>query len=57
MCGGGIALTVVPHAELCDDDVKALSRQMCGDCLVPIEECIHYEEIQLTKRRKQKWNS
>jgi ribosomal protein L37AE/L43A len=23
VCGGGIALTVVPHAELCDDDVKA----------------------------------
>lgn len=23
VCGGGISLTVVPHAELCEDDRKA----------------------------------
>ena len=27
VCGGGIALTVVPHAELCEDDRKAPSRK------------------------------
>ena len=26
VCGGGIALTVVPHAELCEDDRKAPAR-------------------------------
>lgn len=26
VCGGGIALTVVPHAELCEDDSKAEAR-------------------------------
>lgn len=41
VCGGGIALTVVPHAFLCEDNVKALRRGMCGDCLVPLDECSH----------------
>ena len=27
ICGGGIALTVVPHAELCEDDRKAPARK------------------------------
>lgn len=26
ICGGGISLTVVPHAQLCEDDIKAPAR-------------------------------
>lgn len=26
VCGGGISFTVIPHAELCEDDSKAEAR-------------------------------
>ena len=82
VCGGGISLTVVPHAELCDDDIKAkpinhlrqenkmkdynyytvtldkgritYGEVMCGDCLVPLNECAHQQTEQTNKRRKVK---
>ena len=50
VCGGGISLTVIPHAELCEDDVKALSRQMCGGCLVPLDQCHHAESVRPHKK-------
>lgn len=45
VCGGGISLTVVPHAELCDDDRKTepinhlrqeKTMSKCQDCGIEI---------------------
>jgi hypothetical protein len=51
ICGGGISLTVVPHAHLCDDNTKAQSQPMCGDCLVPINECGHGYDLRRKRDR------
>lgn len=41
VCGGGISNTIVPHGVICEDNRKAQSSPICGDCLAPLSECIH----------------
>ena len=57
ICGGKISNTIVPHGAICKDDTRALSRGMCGDCLIPLNECAHRPSGRHHKRNTRQRNS
>lgn len=51
VCGQHYGDLMVKHSELCDDNTMAQSQPMCGDCLVPINECGHGYDLRRKRDR------
>jgi len=42
VCGQMYGDLIIKHAYQCEDDIQALRHNpMCGDCLIPLDECAH----------------
>jgi hypothetical protein len=51
VCGQRYGDLIIKHAYQCEDDSQALRHNpMCGDCLVPLNECYHKESVRHHRR-------